>query len=186
VKWRDEIKFGDNWKSSRIIKIIDVFNEFRDKDPDCSVIIFDESVYFLDIVEIAFSNMFEPEACLRYDGRTVEGKRSAILEAFAALGGPRVLLASRGAGGIGLNITTANKVILCCPWWKVELGKQAIKRVHRDGQKRPVEAVYIQAHCIIESLKARKRDYKHKHNMKVMNGVERVDGIIPKAWDDLD
>ncbi|PMD24224.1 hypothetical protein NA56DRAFT_700700 [Hyaloscypha hepaticicola] len=91
------------------------------------VIIFDDSVFFLDIVEVVFSKMFEPEACLRYDERLVAEKRSAVLEAFATAGGPRVLLASRGAGGLGLNITTANKVILCGPWWKIELEDQAIK-----------------------------------------------------------
>jgi len=186
VLWREEIGRNENWRSSRIEIIIDIFNEFRDKDPDCSVIIFDDSVFFLDIIEVAFSQMFEPEECLRYDGRLIAEKRSAVLEAFATAGGPRVLLASRGAGGIGLNITTANKVILCGPWWKIELEDQAIKRAHRPGQQREVEAVKVLANCTIEEYKARLRDSKHKHNSKIVKNLTRPDGVVPKAWDDLE
>jgi SNF2 family DNA or RNA helicase len=186
VLWREEIERNENWRSSRIETIIDIFNQFRDKDPDCSVIIFDDSIFFLDIIEVAFSQMFEPEECLRYDGRLIAEKRSAVLEAFAAAGGPRVLLASRGAGGIGLNITTANKVILCGPWWKIELEDQAIKRSHRPGQEREVEAVKVLANCAIEEYKARLRDSKHKHNSKIVKNLTRPDGVVPKAWDDLE
>jgi SNF2 family DNA or RNA helicase len=185
VVWKEEIERNENWRSSRVNIIIDIFNEFRDKDPDCSVIVFDESVYFLDIVEVAFSKMFEPEACLRYDGRIVAEKRTAVLEEFARPGSPRVLLASRAAGGIGLNITTANKVIICGPWWKIELEEQAIKRAHRPGQTREVEAVKVQADCEIETYKVEIRDSKHKHNSKIVASITRDDGVLPVVWDNL-
>ncbi|KAK0125596.1 hypothetical protein ONS95_000396 [Cadophora gregata] len=185
VRWKEEIEKNENWRSSRIDAIIDILNEFRDKDPTFKVIIFDESVYFLDIVEVALSNMFEPEACLRYDGRTIAEKRAVVLEEFSKPGGPRVLLASRGAGGIGLNITAANKVILCGPWWKTELEEQAIKRAHRPGQKRAVEAVKLEAYCSIEGYKAGVRSSKHKHNSKIVEKITRADGELPNVYDDL-
>lgn len=72
-------------------------------DPDSCVIIFDESVDFLDILQIALKSMFEPAQCLRYDGREALERRGAILENFQANNG-KVLLMSRTAGGIGLNI----------------------------------------------------------------------------------
>lgn len=51
--WKEKLKEGENWRSSRITALIDVLNACRDADPDCSVLVFDESVYFLDIVQTA-------------------------------------------------------------------------------------------------------------------------------------
>merc|ERR1711968_338762 len=41
-------------------------------------------------------------------------------------------------GGVGLNLTVANFVILVDPWWNPAVEDQAIDRVHRIGQTRPV------------------------------------------------
>jgi SNF2 family DNA or RNA helicase len=88
---------------------------------------FDGSAYFLDIVEIALGAMHDPVECLRYDGREAPEKRGSILKEFEDAKGKKVLLMSRAAGGAGLNITAANTVILCGPWWKTESEWQVIK-----------------------------------------------------------
>ena len=59
-EWWEMLKSDNNWYSSRILVLIDAFNKWRDLDPLYSVIIFGESVYFLDIVQIAFAAMYEP------------------------------------------------------------------------------------------------------------------------------
>jgi SNF2 family DNA or RNA helicase len=185
--WREELKKADNWKSSRITALIDIFNDRRDIDPACSVLIFDESVYFLDIVQIAFENMYDPVDCLRYDGREIPEKRTAILQEFEKAAGAKVLLISRAAGGIGLNITAANVVILCGPWWKSEWEQQAIKRAHRPGQTREVLAIKMEAdNCALEAYKVGVRDKKNRHNSQIVRHITRKDGVVPKVWDDLD
>jgi SNF2 family DNA or RNA helicase len=185
--WRDELKQGDNWKSSRITALIDIFNERRDIDPTCSVLIFDESVYFLDIVQIAFEKMYDPVDCLRFDGRETPEKRTAILQEFEKAAGAKVLLISRATGGVGLNIPAANVVILCGPWWKSEWERQAIKRAHRPGQTREVLAIRMRAdNCALEHYKAGLRDRKNKDNSRVVLNITRKDGEVPKVWDNLD
>ena len=114
------LKRDNNWQSSRILALIDAFNKQRDLDPSCSVIVFDESVYFLDIVQIAFVAMYEPVECLRYDGRETLIKRGHILSEFEKADGYKVLLVSHAASSLGLNIFCANVVILCGSWWKKE------------------------------------------------------------------
>ena len=49
-----------------------------------------------------------------------------------------LFLISLKAGGIGLNLTAADYVIILDPWWNPAAEDQAIDRAHRIGQKRPV------------------------------------------------
>ncbi|KAI9837293.1 MAG: hypothetical protein M1819_000367 [Sarea resinae] len=51
---------------------------------------------------------------------------------------PHVLLLSLRAGGVGLNLTSASHVFMLDPWWSFAVESQAIDRVHRMGQSRPV------------------------------------------------
>jgi SNF2 family DNA or RNA helicase len=187
TEWRENLEKEEKWKSARIQALIDIFNVRRDIDPKCATLIFDESVYYLDIVDTAFKNMYDPIVCFRFDGRTPPEKRNSILQHFEQAASPKVLLISRATGGVGLNITTANVVILCGPWWKSEWEKQAIKRAHRPGQTREVVAIRMQANnCLVEDYKAKIRDRKHKDNSKIIAHITRKDGVVPKVWHDLE
>ena len=48
------------------------------------------------------------------------------------------MLMSLKAGGTGLNLTAADHVFLCDPWWNPAVEDQAADRAHRIGQTRPV------------------------------------------------
>jgi SNF2 family DNA or RNA helicase len=52
----------------------------------------------------------------------------------------RVFLLSLKAGGVGINLTAADYVILLDPWWNPAVEAQAVDRAHRMGQTRPVMA----------------------------------------------
>ncbi|KAH3951816.1 hypothetical protein HBH53_059490 [Parastagonospora nodorum] len=178
-EWRESLKANNNWESSRITAIIDAFNECRDRDPDCSVIIMDESVYFLDVVQIAFEAMYDPIECLRYDGREFAERRPAIQAEFDKSGGHKVMLMSRGVGGLGLNIPSANVIIQCCPWWKREWEVQAMGRAYREGQKRAVTYIKLTAtNSHAEIYKTKTRDRKHTYNSRVVKALTRADGGV--------
>lgn len=49
-----------------------------------------------------------------------------------------IFLISLKAGGVGLNLTAADTVILYDPWWNPAAEQQAIDRTHRIGQEKPV------------------------------------------------
>ena len=77
----------------------------------------------------------------RIDGSTPAAKRKTLLAAFASssdAAGVRVALVSLRAGGVGLNLTAASEVHLLDPWWNPATEEQAMDRVHRIGQRRPV------------------------------------------------
>lgn len=49
-----------------------------------------------------------------------------------------VMLVSLKAGGVGLDFTAADTVLLASPWWNPGAEDQAVDRAHRIGQTRPV------------------------------------------------
>ena len=68
-------------------------------------------------------------------GQTVD--RDDAIERFKS-GEVDVFLISLKAGGIGLNLTEADTVILYDPWWNPAVESQAADRAHRIGQDKPV------------------------------------------------
>lgn len=65
---------------------------------------------------------------------------------------PKVLIVSLKAGGIGLNLTNANHVFMMDCWWNAATENQAIDRVHRIGQERPV---YVKHFIISGTIEGR-------------------------------
>ncbi|WP_374991157.1 DEAD/DEAH box helicase [Streptomyces sp. LHD-70] len=71
-------------------------------------------------------------------GGVAAGRRQQIVDEFAAVRGPAVLLAQIQAAGVGLNMQAASVVVLCEPQIKPTIEHQAVARSHRMGQARPV------------------------------------------------
>ncbi|KAI0797419.1 P-loop containing nucleoside triphosphate hydrolase protein [Irpex lacteus] len=74
----------------------------------------------------------------RYDGSMNRGAREAVLARFRQPGGPRVILISMKCGGVGLNLTSANRVVNLDLSWNYASESQAYDRVHRLGQEKEV------------------------------------------------
>ena len=68
-------------------------------------------------------------------------RRGALLETFRSDPETSVLLLTLETAGVGLNITNANKVIILEPFRFGANEAQAVTRVHRIGQLRPVEII---------------------------------------------
>ncbi|HEU0084362.1 MAG TPA: DEAD/DEAH box helicase, partial [Bradyrhizobium sp.] len=91
-------------------------------------------------------------------GETVD--RKTAIETFQR-GATDVFLVSLKAGGVGLNLTAADTVIIYDPWWNPAVEQQAIDRAHRIGQDKAVFVYRLVAAGTVEEkmdeLKARKR-----------------------------
>lgn len=64
--------------------------------------------------------------------------------------GPKVLLLSLCAGGVGLNLTGANHMFFMTLHWNPQLEKQAEDRIYRVGQTKPVTIYKFRAENTIE------------------------------------
>lgn len=98
------------------------------------VLIFSQFVRHLAIVKDFLLSEEIPFAYL--DGSTTD--RKAEVEAFQKDEKIKVFLISLKAGGVGLNLTSAEYVFLLDPWWNPAVEAQAIDRAHRIGQENKV------------------------------------------------
>ncbi len=93
------------------------------------------------------------------DGATT--KRDEVVRRFQEGTAPLFLISLK-AGGAGLNLTAADTVIHCDPWWNPAVEDQATDRAYRIGQDKPVTVVRLVARGTIEekigALKAKKRE----------------------------
>ena len=60
------------------------------------------------------------------------------------------MLLSLKAGGTGLTLTAASRVISFDSWWNPAVMEQATARAHRIGQKKPAFVTTLETECTIE------------------------------------
>ncbi|KAL6860125.1 hypothetical protein ACO1O0_004150 [Amphichorda felina] len=77
----------------------------------------------------------------RLDGGMSRTARTAAMDRFREDDSVHVILVSIMAGGLGLNLTSGSNVYVMEPQYNPAAEAQAIDRVHRLGQKRPVRTV---------------------------------------------
>ncbi|KAH9411453.1 SNF2 protein [Ordospora pajunii] len=101
------------------------------------VLIFSQMSMMLDILE-DYLVLRGHEYC-RIDGSTPYEERAEYIDAFNAEGSKKfVFLLTTRAGGLGINLCTADTVILFDSDWNPQMDLQAQDRVHRIGQKKQV------------------------------------------------
>ncbi|KFY25478.1 hypothetical protein V493_04617 [Pseudogymnoascus sp. VKM F-4281 (FW-2241)] len=124
------INENESYKTKILVQILDASREVGDK-----VLIFSTTIATLDYLE---------ELCKlanrnygRLDGSTPMSKRQGLTKEFNT-GNTEVYLISTTAGGLGLNLYGANRVIIFDFKWNPINEEQAVGRAYRLGQKKPV------------------------------------------------
>ncbi len=88
-----------------------------------------------------------------FDGSLNKDEKDTVVDEFQNSKEPLVFLASLQAGGVGLNLQSASRVVLFDRWWNPAVEKQAIARAHRMGNKNKVHAVkFVSAGTIEERI----------------------------------
>ncbi|EJD03591.1 uncharacterized protein FOMMEDRAFT_81947 [Fomitiporia mediterranea MF3/22] len=132
-----ELRRNDFKSSTKLNALIQHLRRLRDQDPCFRAIIFSQFTSFLDLIEIVLDR--EGLAWYRLDGSTEIKKRHQAISNFNKPSrAPKVFMLSLKAGGVGLNLTSANHVFMMDCWWNAAIENQAIDRVHRIGQEKTV------------------------------------------------
>ncbi|KAF9694999.1 hypothetical protein EKO04_006858 [Ascochyta lentis] len=106
---------------------------------------------------------------MRLDGATKADDRSDLLKAFNAPNSPYFcFLLSTRAGGLGLNLQTADTVIIYDSDWNPHQDLQAQDRAHRIGQKNEVRILRLITSNSVEEKILERANYKLDMDGKVI------------------
>ncbi|EMD41151.1 hypothetical protein CERSUDRAFT_131728 [Gelatoporia subvermispora B] len=140
----------DKWRSSsKIEALIEELSNLRKQDSTTKSIVFSQFVNFLDL--IAFRLQKAGFNICRLEGTMSPQARDATIQYFMNNVHVTVFLVSLKAGGVALNLTEASRVYLMDSWWNPAVEYQAMDRIHRLGQHRPVQAIKLVIEDSIES-----------------------------------
>ncbi|KAI0144188.1 PHD/FYVE-zinc-finger like domain-containing protein [Hypoxylon sp. NC0597] len=113
------------------------------------VLIFSQFLRCLDILEDFLTDLGLPFG--RIDGKQSALEKQKRIDAFNAPDSPLfAMLLSTRAGGVGINLATADTVIIYDPDWNPHQDIQAISRAHRIGQKNKVLCIQLTTKDTVE------------------------------------
>jgi len=148
VNERDDDDYVPHTKTRALIEDLKINKERSEENPDeppYKSVVFSGWTSHLDLIEKALNK--EGITWTRLDGKMTRTARNMAMDEFRENPNVQVILVSIMAGGLGLNLTTANSVYVMEPQFNPAAEAQAIDRVHRLGQKREVRTVrYIMNH----------------------------------------
>lgn len=133
------------------------------------ILIFSNYTSMLELIREDLSKSEKYKKIIYYlDGKTKD--RIGLVEQFenAAEG---IFLISIKAGGTGLNLVSAQDVIIYDPWWNPFVEQQAIDRAYRIGQKNPVTVYKLVAADTLEEKIIEMQQEKMKDFDDLINGV---------------
>ncbi|CAL6373540.1 unnamed protein product [Bathycoccus prasinos] len=107
---------------------------------------------------------------VRLDGGTPVKERQKIVDDFNKRGSCFLFLMSSEAGGVGLNVASANKVIIFDPAWNPAKDLQSQDRVYRLGNKRNVEVYRLISAGTLEELVYSRQIYKLQMGSTMTDG----------------
>ncbi|KAH9113785.1 hypothetical protein AeMF1_012062 [Aphanomyces euteiches] len=142
----------------------------RLKERGSRVLIFSQMTRVLDIME-DFCRMRSYDYC-RIDGNTSYDERESSIEEYNAPNSSKfIFLLSTRAGGLGINLYTADIVILYDSDWNPQADLQAQDRAHRIGQKKEVNVYrFVTANSVEEKIIERAQQKLKLDAMVVQQG----------------
>jgi SNF2 family DNA or RNA helicase len=136
------------------------------------VLVFSHSVKLLKMLQHLFHNTSYNVSYL--DGSLSYEDRQKEVDDFNSDPNQFVFLISTKAGGVGLNITSANKVVIFDPNWNPSYDLQAQDRAYRIGQTRDVEVFRLVSAGTVEEIVYARQIYKQQQaNIGYTASLER-------------
>ncbi|KAL8757482.1 MAG: hypothetical protein Q9199_002175, partial [Rusavskia elegans] len=146
-------EFCGKWKVLK--KLLAFWHANGDK-----VLVFSYNVKLLKMLQMLFKHTSYNVSYL--DGSMSYEDRAKIVDDFNSDPAEFAFLISTRAGGVGLNITSANKVVVVDPNWNPAHDLQAQDRAYRIGQVRDVEIFRLVSAGTIEEIVYARQIYKQQ------------------------
>ncbi|MBP2623428.1 DEAD/DEAH box helicase [Streptococcus oricebi] len=175
---------GESGKLESLIELLEQIKAGKHR-----VLIFSQFRGMLDVIESELEK--HQLSSFKITGSTPAKERQAMTQAFNE-GDREAFLISLKAGGVGLNLTGADTVILVDLWWNPAVEAQAIGRAHRMGQERNVEVYRLITRGTIEEKIQQLQESKKNLVSTILDGsqsrsslslaeIREILGISPEA-----
>ncbi|OOM69427.1 DEAD/DEAH box helicase [Clostridium sp. BL-8] len=128
----EEYKLDNSGKFEQLKDICENIYEKREK-----VLVFTQFKEMTEPISAFLESIFNRKGLVLHGGTSVK-KRSEMVEAFNGEEYIPYMVLSLKAGGVGLNLTSANHVIHFDRWWNPAVENQATDRAFRIGQTKNV------------------------------------------------
>lgn len=161
-KVQDRYSLEHSYKMLLVKSIIECSIKIGDQ-----VLLFTHSALTLNFLERHLKRW--AYAYQKIDGKTAMGTRQAITKKFNAGAGGSVCLISTEAGGLGLNLPGANRIIIFDFKWSPMWEEQAIGRGFRLGQKKHVFVYRFHACGTYEEIMRNKVLFKNQLHSRVVD-----------------
>ncbi|CDR98790.1 probable ISW2-ATPase component of a two subunit chromatin remodeling complex [Sporisorium scitamineum] len=155
------------------------------KQKGSRVLIFSQMSRMLDILE-DYCLFREYQYC-RIDGGTAHDDRIAAIDEYNKPGSEKfVFLLTTRAGGLGINLTTADIVVLFDSDWNPQADLQAMDRAHRIGQTKQVYVFrFVTEHAIEERILDRAAQKLRLDQLVIQQGRAQQAAKAAQSKDDL-
>ena len=153
--------------------------------PGEDIVVFSTLQMFQDMIEEAIDRSERAKkydiTVYRFDGKTTEKERISVKQQLEKqTEGTKIMLITPGAGGYGLELSTAQHVVQLEPWWNENVEKQAYCRVHRQGNRNAVTVWKITAiNSLIDIMFITIATRKRIVNEKIMRHLRVAPGNMP-------
>eukprot|EP00057_Strongylocentrotus_purpuratus_P018433 XP_011672907.1 PREDICTED: SWI/SNF-related matrix-associated actin-dependent regulator of chromatin subfamily A containing DEAD/H box 1 [Strongylocentrotus purpuratus] len=144
------------------------------KEQGSRVLLFSQFVMVLDIVQEYLK--IRGHKFVRMDGQTPVAERAQLIDKFNKNDSVFIFMLSTRAGGVGINLTAANTVILHDIDFNPYNDKQAEDRCHRVGQTREVSVIRLVSKQTIEEGMLSCAKYKLKLEKQMTSGISGEEG----------
>ena len=125
--------------SSKLVEFENLIDQLIEEE-DRKVVLFSEWTTMLNLIEPLLER--RKLKYVRLDGSVPQKKRQGLIHQFNKEADCK-LFVTTNAGSLGLNLQVANTVINVDLPWNPAVLEQRISRVHRMGQKRPIQAFLL-------------------------------------------
>jgi DNA excision repair protein ERCC-6 len=151
--------------SGKLNVLLEILNEWKRGDHKC--LLFCQTRQMLDILEDTVRIDLE-FSYLRMDGTTPIPQRAQIIEKFNKDPGIFLFLLTTRVGGLGINLTGADRVMIFDPDWNPSTDLQARERAWRLGQTRPVVIYRLLTEDTIEEKIYQRQIFKQYLSKKIL------------------
>ncbi|RYP33922.1 hypothetical protein DL767_004549 [Monosporascus sp. MG133] len=144
------------------------------QDTNDKIVLISNYTQTLDLFERLCRN--RQYGCLRLDGTMNVNKRQKLVDRFNDPDGEEfIFLLSSKAGGCGINLIGANRLVLFDPDWNPAADQQALARVWRDGQKKDCFVYRFITTGSIEEKIFQRQSHKQSLSSCVVDSAEDVE-----------